>query len=147
MSAVLSAVGNIMAGNAKANADQFNAEQVELQGRQERNVAIEKAQEQGVENERRQGAIVAAYGAAGVDPGAGSPLEVMADQATHGELNRQLMLWQGLAQQQSADSQGAVYRRQAKVDRNAGYVSALGSLASGTERLATAQGWVGPGFG
>lgn len=140
MSAILSAYGNLYAGNAQANADQANALQQQLQGQQQRNISITKSQDLNVQNERNAGSIRAAYGAAGVDPNSGTPLEVMSDQATHGELNRQLLLWQGLADQQTSDTQASFLHSQATAARTAGYISAAGSLASGAEKAASAAG-------
>lgn len=140
MSFILSAFGEAYAGEAAANAYQANADQQVLQGLQERNIAITKAREQGTASLRQAGAIRAAYGAAGVVPTGGTPLEVMSDQATNGELARQSQLWQGVVSQQSSDQQAASYRAQGKAARTAGYISAIGKLASGAERTAMAAG-------
>jgi hypothetical protein len=140
MSAIISAFGNLYAGEAQANAYSANAEQKRIEGLQQRNISLSKAQAQGQDQLRQRGAIVAAYGASGVTPGGGTPLEVMADHATHGELMRQSMLWQGLADQQSSNQQAAIYRKQATAARNAGYISAAGSLVSGAEKAYMAAG-------
>lgn len=134
-STYVTAKGQIAAGNAQAAAFDANATQQQQQGMQARNIAIGKAAQQGVENERRAGAIAAAYGAAGIDTSGGSPLEVMSDQATHGELNRQLLVWQGTAEQQSADTQADFYRAQGAAAKKAGYNSALGTLFSGITKI------------
>jgi hypothetical protein len=68
MSAIISAFGAAYAGEAQANAYEANAQQEIIQGNQERNIAITKAQQQGTANLRQRGAIRAAYGAAGVVP-------------------------------------------------------------------------------
>jgi hypothetical protein len=140
MSFILSAFGDAYAGEAQANAYQANADQQVLQGMQQRNIAITKAQEQGTASLRQQGAIRAAYGASGVVPTGGSALEVMSDQVAHGELARQRQLWQGVAEQQSSDQQAASYRAQGKAARTAGYISAIGKLVSGAEKSAMAAG-------
>lgn len=139
MSALLSAFGELYAGEAQANAHAANAEQQRIQGLQQRNISISKAQQQGQDILRQRGAVRAAYGAAGVTPG-GTPLEVMAEHATRGELSRQQLLWQGLAEQQSSNQQAAFYRAQGKAARTAGYISAVGKLVSGAERTAMAAG-------
>lgn len=142
MSSILSAFGEAYAGEAQANAYQANADQQILQGLQERNIAITKAREQGTTSLRQAGAIRAAYGASGVVPTGGTPLEVMSDQATSGELARQMQLWQGVVSQQSSDQQAASYRAQGKAARTAGYISAIGKLVSGAEKSAMAAGAV-----
>lgn len=136
-STAVSAMSAIAAGNAAKGAYNFNAQQQEQQGQQQRNIDIGKAQQQNVQNERNAGSITAAYGAAGVDPSSGTPLEVMSDQAAHGELNRQLMLWQGIADQQSSDTQASGLRAQGQAAQNAGYNSAIGSLFSGAASAAS----------
>lgn len=131
---VLSAGGQVAAGNAQKAAYDANAQQEQIQGKQQRNIAIEQGQQKGRDALLRAGAITAAYGAAGVDPNSGSPLEVMSDQATQGELAKQLTLWQGQAQQQSADTQASIDTMQGKAAQQAGYTSALGTLFSGLGR-------------
>lgn len=143
MSFILSAFGSAYAGEAQANADQANADQQILQGLQQRNITITKAQQQGTANLRQAGAIRAAYGASGVVPTGGSALDVMSDQATHGELARQTQLWQGVVEQQSSDQQAASYRAQGKAARTAGYISAIGSIVSGATQMYTAGGGTG----
>lgn len=140
MSFLLSAFGDIYAGEAQANASAANAEQQRIQGMQQRNIGISKAAQQSDDILRQKGAITAAYGAAGVTPAGGTPLDVMADHATHAEMARQSMLWQGLTEQQSSDQQADFDRAQSKAQRTAGYISALGDIASGAEQAALKSG-------
>lgn len=134
------AQGDIQGGKDRKAAYDFNAQQEQSQGTQQRNIAIAAGQQKGREAELRAGAITAAYGAAGVDPNSGSPLQVMSDQATQGELARQMTIWQGVAQQQSADTQASADQAEGSAALRAGYTSALGTLFNGAAQIGASTG-------
>lgn len=143
---MFTASGQAQAGRQQQQAYDINAQQEEIQGAQQRNISITEAQQKERQATLRAGSIRAAYGAAGVDPNSGSPLAVMADQATQGELTKHLTLWQGMAQQQSADTQAGIDRLQGRAARAAGYSSAAGTLFSGFGQILAQSGQVGTGI-
>lgn len=105
---VASAVGQAQQGEQQARMAQYN-QQIQyqrardLQSQAEAQAAIEKNQ-----SDRKVGQIGAAYGASGVDADQGTPLEVMADSAAQGELQRQLTIWGGRVGVGNAVTQGNI---------------------------------------
>ena len=133
----VAAQGQQAAGNAQKAAYDANAYQQQIQGVQQRNIDIAQAQQLARESQLHAGAIRAAYGAAGMDVNVGSPLEALADTASRDELNRQLVLWQGVADQQGSDTGADISRLQGKAAQAAGNASALGTLYQGQSRTAS----------
>lgn len=82
---------------------------------------------------RKIGAIKSAYGAAGVDI-QGTPLDVLADQASEFELERQLALYQGEAEAASLTQRGMMMQFQGQMAMDAAETSA------GTTLLTTLAG-------
>lgn len=156
MSGVLSFVGSMFtaAGQAQAGdaqsqaykqqavANRVNAEGQIAQGQEQRNIAIEQGQEKERQGEQTMGRIAAAYGAAGLDVGAGTPLEVMSDQASQDELAKHLTIYQGIVQQQSSDTQAGIDTiesnsalQNARAAKVGGYLSAAGTMFDGGAKL------------
>lgn len=79
---------------------------------------------------RQVGAQRAAAGASGVDPNQGSPLAVMSDTATQGELGRQLSDWQTTNQVNALLQQGQLDVFQGRQAQSAGTTAALSTLLS-----------------
>jgi hypothetical protein len=139
MSAIISAFGDAYAGEAQANAYEANADSRRSAG----HAAAQYRHHQGA------GAGHGEPAPARGDPrrlwrrrrGAtgGSPLEVMSDQATHGELARQPQLWQGVASSSPATSRlrPIVPRARRRAPR---VISAPLALVSGAEKSAMAAG-------
>ena len=108
LSTVASAAGTLSAGNQYNTMQTINqqvmyqrAQTIEQQSQAQ--AAIEKNQ-----TERKLGQIGAAYGASGVDASQGTPLEVLADSAAQGELQRNLTLWGGRVNANAAITQGNI---------------------------------------
>lgn len=123
-SALISAGGSVAAGQAQQNAYNANAKLEEQQGEIARNQSFSSAQQVWQKVQKTIGGQRAAYGAAGVDPNSGSPLEVMAETARNGELSRLATLYQGVTQQQTADTQAALDRYSGKAAKKAGMIQA-----------------------
>ncbi|HLG87055.1 MAG TPA: hypothetical protein VKZ79_07650 [Alphaproteobacteria bacterium] len=133
----VAAVGSIASGVAQSNAAKYNAE-VEQQRAQE---AEQQAEAQAAIDKqntaRKMGQAEAAYGASGVDPNSGSPLNVMSDLATQGELTRQLTLYQGKIGAIADLQQGALDKLQGQNALTSGIVGAGSTLLTAGARLAT----------
>lgn len=131
---VTSAVGAINQGYATQEAEQYNATLAQQQAQTAIQTSQEQAQQVQYQTHQTVGQQVANAGASGVDPNQGSPLSVMSDTATQGELNRQLTLWQGQSQAVSLQNQAAqdIYAGNQAV--NAGYANAFGTFLSGVGR-------------
>ena len=135
----VSAFGKVQAGNQQATADAFN------QGvaRQNAQIAGEEANSQAaidkVASERTQGNVVASYGASGVDPNRGSPLDVLFDQAATGKLNQNLDIYKGQVAAAGSTDQANLYGYQAQTARQAGTTGAIGTVLSGAGNAALAS--------
>jgi len=93
-----------------------------------------RADIQARDSARRLGATRAAYGASGVDVNTGTPLEVMADEATEGELQRRLTLYQGDAQAYNLRQQGMLALAGGGAAANAADTAAGTTLLTGAAR-------------
>lgn len=132
----VSAVGSIMQGNAQARADNYNAEVEKQNADSARAAAAAQAQQTERDNARKMGQITAAYGASGIDPNQGSPLDVMADMADEGELSKRLVLYQGEVDARAAGQRATLDTMQGKSAQTAGYISAGSTLLSAGARVA-----------
>ena len=127
----ISAVGAIGQGEAAQSAANYNAQMA-------RYVASEKTQQakteaQKLSDQRRQsiGRQVALYGASGVDPNSGSPLDVMANTATEYERDIQ---YAGISAQQATQEgamQASIDTMQGRQAMMAGWMGGIGGAASG----------------
>src|SRR5579883_2162187 len=125
----VAAVGSI-AAKYNAEVEQQRAQEAEQQA--EAQAAIDKQN-----TARKMGQAEAAYGASGVDPNSGSPLNVMSDLATQGELTRQLTLYQGKIGAIADLQQGALDKLQGQNALTSGIVGAGSTLLTAGARLAT----------
>ena len=130
------AIGQIKAGNEQATALSTNAQI------QQENATIATGQAQGQAAIQKQnteiieGNVAAGYGAAGIDPTEGSPLDVMAGQAANGELQRQLALYTGSVGATSATNQANILTYEAGAAQRAGTTGAAGTILSGIAKTA-----------
>lgn len=136
-SAGISALGSVASGQQQAAAlranqygDQVNA-----------GMALESsaAQEQRQQIAARQTVAGAAntYGASGVDPTNGSPLDVLAEQAGQGALNSEITRWQGQTQANSYLYGASQAGYQADQAADAGALTAGTTLLTSGARYAT----------
>jgi hypothetical protein len=136
---LVSAFGKAQAGNQQATADTFNqkvaTENASIAGQEATSqAAIDK-----VATERTEGAITAAYGAGGVDPDRGTPLDVLFDQAATGKLNQNLDLYKGEVASVGDLDQANLYGYQAQTARQAGTIGAAATILSGVGQTAFAS--------
>lgn len=93
--AVISAIGALQQGQAAKAASDYNAQIAQQNAQIARQNAADQARQVDRENYLRLGAIKAAAGASGGDTGQGSVLDVLADTAAQGELEKQQTLYRG----------------------------------------------------
>jgi hypothetical protein len=126
----VSAIGAIKAGNQTAAVDNYNA-QVE---QQKAGIASDQSQDQAAidaaNTKRQMGQAAADFGAAGVDM-TGTPLSVMSDLATQGELTRRLDIYKGQLTSASDTQQGVLDMAQGSAAKTASIYQAGSTLLTG----------------
>lgn len=133
--AVTGATGALSAGKAQSDMANYNAAVAA-------NQAIAAQQSAAFDEEQHRTKLAkllstqkANYGASGVDPNTGTPLQVMADTAAQGELDALAIRYGGAVGAARATSQAELDKMQAKSARVAGYYGAGTSLLTGASRL------------
>ena len=136
LGAGVNAIGAIQKGNQQQTAYNYNAA-IE---RQNAGIATQEGQSQGLIDrqtaERQEGAITAAYGAGGVDPNRGTPLDVLFDQAATAKLNQQLDIYKANVAATSDINQAGLDIYQGNVAQRAGVTGAVGGLLSSAGQAA-----------
>lgn len=127
----VTAFSKIKEGAAVRDANNANAAILREKAASERDAAAVDAYQIAQDNTRKQGQIVSAYAAGGVDVGSGSPLQVMADAALQGELTRQLRLYQGELNARTATAQAKIETAQGSAAMTAGYLGAGSTVLTG----------------
>jgi hypothetical protein len=133
----MGAMGAMAAGNAQQSAANYNAAMAMQAG-----TANAARQEQ--ENRRKIAEARAAYGAAGVDE-QGTPLEVLSDLATQGELDRQTILYNARTSAAESVWQGKQAKAEATGKAFGTILTGLGSMAG--QGLSMMGGSTGAGSG
>lgn len=141
----VTAAGQLSAGDAQAKGYSYNASIERQQAGENLDQSYLKAAQIERQNARNTGAQRAAYGASGVTP-QGTPLAVMLDTATQGELNRRLALYQGRVDALGHMQQSDADIMSGRAARLASYYSAAGTLLTGGGRAASMPSSMG-GFG
>ena len=145
---IISAVGQSQAADYNAKVARQNAIYAEQAGQQQRQIAAENERRQRLRTEKLLGAQRAGYGKAGVTM-EGSPLEVMGETATQGELDALNIRYGGEVGAYNANVQASRYRSQASFyDFESGRTMATGMIGAGTTLLtgvAKAAGYWGTG--
>ena len=148
LTTVVSVVGSISAGNdAKNIADQnaqnseINAANAKVTAGSQLAVSEATASRSEEDNRRRIAAAVNNFGANGIDPTSGSPMDVMKDQASEGALDVQIQRWKGfqaahnsLLQSDQFTTEAGIQTQQGENAQTAGYI------AGGTTLLTNAAG-------
>lgn len=122
-------------GQAQGDAAKFNAQSAELQAQQARDAAKIDADNQALAANRAQAGVRARAAASGVDPGYGSPLLVMMDNARQSEMERQRILYGGEVRAAGFQSGASLSRFQGGAAENAGNIGAGVNLLSGIARV------------
>lgn len=133
--AATSAIGAVRSGNDQASALKYNALVENQNAEATRRQGQAEAEQKGSEVTRRMADARAAIAASGIDPNSGTPLELMSDMATQGELSKKLITYQselsarGLSQQAQLD---LVNARNAKT---AGYLNAASTVLTSAGKI------------
>lgn len=129
-------VGGMQAAKAEAAASEYQAKQSRIMAEDalKRGAAEEQAQRRKTSAlEGRQRAVMAA---SGLDIGSGSPLSILADTAQLGELDAQTVRANANREAQQYNSQATLYSAQAKSQKSAGILGAMGTALGGAQTLA-----------
>lgn len=127
-------------GQQTAAADAYNAQVAQQQATTANEQAQSVAEQQQLQTQQTEGQEVANAAASGVDPNSGSPLDVMSQIATQGELQKQLTLWAGQTQQTSYLNQAQLQTFYGTSAAQAGTTGAAGTLLSSGASAATNYG-------
>ena len=132
---VTSAQAQLQQGAVQNQIAQYNANVMQQRAQQVRELAAAKEAMQRRINGRQQGQIVAAYGASGVDVGQGTPLEVLHDAATEGELQAQLIHYGGEVDANNLMTQSYLDIASGQAASSAAQTGAMSTLLTGGARV------------
>ena len=133
--AAVGAAGAIAAGQAEANAAEFNADMAQQQAERERDIAARDAKDYQRRNSRLLATARARRAGSGVTS-QGSPLMVDEATAAEIELGVQDILAGGAASAYGYQQQAALSRARARSARTAGYLNAGSTLLTGAGQAA-----------
>lgn len=131
LSAGSSIVGGMQqnaAADRQAEADRSNAEQSRINAGVALNASEAEAARTQQATRRRVATAANQAGASGIDPGFGSPLDVMADISAEGALDAQIQRWKGSNQGRSYLAQASGYEQRANAAEAAGSDAFTGGL-------------------
>lgn len=127
---VMSAAGAANSAASQEAAANYNAQVAQVQATNAQQQAAAQSQQVAQNTTRQMGQAAAAYGAGGVDM-QGSPLAVMSDLATQGELSKRLTIYQGTVQAQSDQQQAGVDIATGQNAATAGTTKVAGTILTG----------------
>lgn len=128
IAAAASATGTVMASNAQVKAADYNSEVAKKNAEAAAQQAAFDAQQIRDKNKRVLAAQRAAYSASGIDPDAGTALDVRADSAAQGEMDALVSIYTGASSANSMTARARLGQMEAKGARNAAHVSAHGTM-------------------
>lgn len=133
-STLLSAAGDIQAGNAANKVAGYNANQAEENAKVVQQQAEQEVDMQQVRAKKMIGAISATYGASGVAQ-AGSAVDVLAASAASAELDKQTILYNGKLQAIGYQNQAALDRVRGRTAKVQSRYAAIGTLMKGGAQM------------
>lgn len=125
------ATGTVMSAQAQSDAAKYNAAVAKNQAETAAQQAAFDAQQIRDKNRRILGAQRAAFAASGVDPDAGTPVDIRADSANQGELEALTAIYTGRSGANSALARAKLENFTARSAMTSGYIQAGSSLLSG----------------
>lgn len=137
VAALASAYATYSASQAQAQANQYNAKLAKNQSINAANAAKVEADNRRELYQRQMAAQRAAIGAAGVEPGEGSPLLVQVDSAEQAALDLARVRYAGQVQSTAYQSEENVQKFYARSNRQQGYIGAGASLLGGASSAAS----------
>lgn len=146
MSFLIKAGGTLYEGQANAAAANYNAGINEFNADATRQQGVAAVDALSRDQARKIGAMVAAYGASGVQSDSGSPMDVLADSARMAELDRLTMKYNYDLKAQGYAMQAELDRMQAKAAKTSSYFKATGQIMDGASS-AMGGGTPIPSFG
>lgn len=132
-SALFSAAGSIMQGQEEKNADYANARIARVNATSDELASKANAAQIETQTKGVLGQAAASAGASGVEM-TGSPLAVMHNIASRGELARQMTLYEGRNQARGQQTQAALDTDQGQVAAQAGYLQAGSTILTSADK-------------
>jgi len=126
----MSAMGQIQAGQSQSEWSNYNAQIAERDAQNTRNLAAFDAEQKRKETQSLIGRQKALYGKAGVTM-EGSPLLLMEETASEGELDARMIEWSGSNKSERYMSEGQLSRMKGSQAKTAGYIGAGSTLLTG----------------
>lgn len=130
----VTAYGQYKSGRDQRKAARYNAEIQRQNAREAEKKAAHDALNQESQNRRITGAQRAAYGASGITM-AGTPLDLMSDTVTQGELDRLSILHGGSVEAANYRAQARLSIMRGKAAASAGKIRAAGTLLGGAGKM------------
>jgi hypothetical protein len=132
----VTAYSAIQAGNTAQKTADYNAAVADEQAQVALSSSEANAQQIAQQTKEKIGAVASAYGAGGVDVSQGTPLSVMSDLQSQGEMTRQLTLYQGKIQAEGLQSTSALETAKGAAAAAAAPASAFSTLLGGASSAA-----------
>lgn len=126
----MNAAGNVMAANAKADADLYNAQRADENAKLTLEQTDQEVEREHYKNTQTLGSIRAAYGASGLVMD-GSAQDYADSQAMIGLKNELAIKHKGILDAKAYSDQAQQYRNAAGADRTGGILGGIGSGLSG----------------
>lgn len=136
--AIIAGIGAVQQGNAAEAAGKYNAEMSRQNAQLARQSALDQSQQQQRENYLRLGDMRAQIGASGGT--GGSFLDVLADSAAQGELERQGIIYRGSIKANLLAHGASLSEAEASAAATGGYLKAAGELMRGSYGSVRASG-------
>ena len=135
-SAAFSSMGSIMQGQEQGGIAKYNAAAATQDATAQELAAKSNAAMTEQDNARRTGEARAAMSASGIDANKGSPLSVMHDLTSQGELSKQLTVYQGQNAARTDLGKAALDRAEATDDETAGWIQAGSTVLTAGDNAA-----------
>lgn len=139
---IIGAIGQISSANAQSQADTYNANLAARNAQISGQDAARSASDKRRETQQRLGMVVAATGANGFTM-SGSPLDVLEQTASNGELDAMTIQYMGKNTSDAYRSEAGLYRSSAANALTTGYFNAAGTLLSAGARAFSSPGGTG----
>lgn len=141
------AFGSVVEGESQARSSEFNAAIATQNAAIARQQGVAAVQAQQRDAARKMGAMVANYGASGVQTDSGSPVDVLADSAAMATLDRLTLKYNYELKGTGFESQAAIDRMSAQSARTAGVLNALSGATDSYSKYQSMKGTPIPNLG
>jgi hypothetical protein len=141
---ILSAYGQVKAGEGAQRAYEFNANQADQNARQAELIAAQEERQTRIIGKKAIGSMVAAYGASGVSL-EGSPMDVLAESLAQTELDALNVRYSGQSKAINLRNEARINRYQGSQAKASGYYGAAATLMSSYANAAKEAAAAGSG--